>query len=76
MEKGEAEAVKITQALQEQLENVRLESECETSVIFRKKNREKRIDYLKRVLVIGLEVIIVVSFKLVRHMDDQAQQRL
>ena len=68
--------MKITQALQEQLENVRLESECESSVIFRKKNREKRIDYLKRVLVIGLEVIIGVSFKLVRHMDDQAQQRL
>ena len=76
MERGEPEATKITEALQEQLNDVRSENECEISVIYKRKTNERRIDCLEKVLLIGLAVIIVALFKLVRRMDDQAQLQL
>ena len=76
MERGEPEATKITEALQEQLNDVRSENECEISDIYQRKTNERRIDCLEKVLLIGLAVIIVALFKLVRRMDDQAQLQL
>ena len=76
MERGEPEATKITEALQEQLNDVRSENECEISAIYQRKTNERRIDCLEKVLLIGLAVIIVALFKLVRRMDDQAQLQL
>ena len=76
MERGEPEATRITQTLQDQLNNVGSENECDISVIFRKKNSERRIGCLEKVLLIGLAVIIVVLSKLVRPMGDQAQLQL
>ena len=76
MERGEPEATKITEALQEQLNDVRSENQCEMSVIYQTKTNERRIDCLEKVLLIGLAVIIVALFKLVRRMDDQAQLQL
>ena len=76
MERGEPEATKITEALQEQLNDVRSENECEISVIYQRKTNERRIDCLEKVLLIGLAVIIVALFKLVRRMDDQTQLQL
>ena len=76
VEKGEPEAIKMTRSLQEQLNHVECVINYSYSVIYRRKIKRRRIDYLEKDLLIGHAMIIVILFRHVRLMDARAQQRL
>lgn len=66
----------MTRSLQEQLNHVECVINYSYSVIYRRKIKRRRIDYLEKDLLIGHAMIIVILFRHVRLMDARAQQRL